>query len=458
MAAKRSTRSTLRLCLAVPAIGLIGLAVLALAGEIRLSDGAPPSTLVLAGCVFLGLSGLVGLWAALTIANHHFADLERLRADILAVDPTAPTLPPRWSEAGQAADEAARVAATAADFVGRIGDWMGEPDRRLAAVLSAIEGGFLVITPTGLVSVANGAARAVLGTEHIAVGTSVFAALERDSLIDAIKSARSGSRPGPAPLRLVDGTEIEARIAPLGPPGGAVLSFSASAIVHHGSVDYDLGLHDEPPAPSVAADETAMDDLPVVIFDTETTGLDVTQDRIVSIGAVRMHGRIAYPHVTLDRLINPGLPIPAGSVAVHGITDAMVADAPSLSEVHADLTAFLRGCVLVGHNIGFDRALLQAECARAGLPWVDPPMLDTGHVMAALHPGMTDLSLDAIAVQLGVEARGRHTALGDCLVTAEIFSNLIAVLADRGMTNFGAVQTLARTPKRMIGRQKEAGW
>jgi DNA polymerase-3 subunit epsilon len=78
--------------------------------------------------------------------------------------------------------------------------------------------------------------------------------------------------------------------------------------------------------------------------------------------------------------------------------------------------------------------------------------------MAALYPDMTDLSLDAIAERLGVEARGRHTALGDCLVTAEIFGKLVAVLADRGVTTFDEAQTLAATPKRMIGRQREAGW
>ena len=216
MAGKRSTRSTLRICLAVLAVSLIGIAALAAAGGVRLSDGPSPSLLILAACA---VPGLVALWMALTVMDHHFADLDRLRADILAIDPTAPTLPRRWAEAGQRAAEAARVAATAADFVGRIGDWMGEPDRRLAAVLSTIEDGFLVITPTGLVSVANGAARGVLGAEHIAVGTSVFAALERDTLIAALEGANGAGRPGSATLRLVDGTEIEARIVPLGPPG-----------------------------------------------------------------------------------------------------------------------------------------------------------------------------------------------------------------------------------------------
>ncbi len=85
-------------------------------------------------------------------------------------------------------------------------------------------------------------------------------------------------------------------------------------------------------------------------------------------------------------------------------------------------------------------------------------MLDTGHVAAALFPEMTDLSLDAIAERVGVETKGRHTALGDCLVTAEILARLIALMADRDVATFGAAQALAGTPKRMIAQQKAAGW
>ncbi len=451
MARRRSTRTTVRACLILVAASLAAIVAWAATG----GTGSSVSIIVLAACVVVAA---VGIWIALTVLDHHFADLERLRADILAVDPTQPALPPRWAEAGQGADEAMRVAATAADFVGRVGDWMGEPDRRLAAVLSAIEDGFLVITPTGLVSVANGAARGVLGAEPITVGTSVFAALERETLTAALDRARDGDKPVSATLRLVDGTEIEARVTQLGAPGGAVLSFSAAAIEQHGAVHYDLGLHDQPPPPAGIGGSTRMDDLPVVILDTETTGLDVARDRIVSIGAVRMQGRIAYPHVALDRLVNPGLAIPAASTAVHGITDTMVADAPRFADLHGDLSGFLKGCVLVGHNIGFDGALLRAECGRGDLPWQDPPMLDTGHVAAALFAEMTDLSLDAIAERVGVETKGRHTALGDCLVTAEIFARLIALMADRGVADFAAAQALAGTPKRMIAQQKAAGW
>ena len=136
----------------------------------------------------------------------------------------------------------------------------------------------------------------------------------------------------------------------------------------------------------------------------------------------------------------------------------MVAEAKTFAELHADVLGFLNGCVLVGHNIGFDGALLRAESERRGLPWPEPPMLDTGHVAAALFPDMTDLSLDAIAEQVGTKTRGRHTALGDCLVTAEVFARLIALMADRGTTTFGEARALAATPKRMIAQQRAAGW
>ena len=85
-------------------------------------------------------------------------------------------------------------------------------------------------------------------------------------------------------------------------------------------------------------------------------------------------------------------------------------------------------------------------------------MLDTGHVAAALFPDMTDLSLDAIAERVGVETKGRHTALGDCLVTAEIFARLIALMADRGAATFAEARALAGAPRRMIAQQKAAGW
>jgi len=195
-----------------------------------------------------------------------------------------------------------------------------------------------------------------------------------------------------------------------------------------------------------------------VVLDTETTGLDVTKDRIVSIGAVRLHGAQVYRSAALDRLIRPGMPIPARSTAVHGITDAMVADAEDFPAVFVHLAPMMEGTVLVGHNLPFDVAMLRRECTLAGFSWPDLPVLDTLLLSAALDPKADGHSLDRLAERFAVDMRGRHTALGDSLVTAEIYERMLPRLAEAGVTTFGAAQAFAARAKRIAARQRAAGW
>ena len=79
-----------------------------------------------------------------------------------------------------------------------------------------------------------------------------------------------------------------------------------------------------------------LDELPSMIVDTETTGLDVNSDRIVSFGGVCAHGTRLFKSRMIDDLIDPGVPIPPVSTAIHGITDEMVAGARAFPEVYAD--------------------------------------------------------------------------------------------------------------------------
>ena len=107
-------------------------------------------------------------------------------------------------------------------------------------------------------------------------------------------------------------------------------------------------------------------DRPLVVFDTETTGTNPRSDRIVEIACVKIHpdGR----RETWIRRINPGMPIPAGSTAIHGIRDADVEGLPRFADVAAELAAFLEGCDLGGYNItGFDLPALRTEFLRAGI-------------------------------------------------------------------------------------------
>ena len=120
---------------------------------------------------------------------------------------------------------------------------------------------------------------------------------------------------------------------------------------------------------------TALAALPAIALDLETTGLDVANDRIVQIGAVSMRGPVILSGPHIDTRVDPGVPISAASIRIHGITDPEVAGAPKLAELFESLAEMLAGQVVIGQNIRFDLAVLRHEAARAGVPWHDPPAL-----------------------------------------------------------------------------------
>jgi DNA polymerase III subunit epsilon len=126
---------------------------------------------------------------------------------------------------------------------------------------------------------------------------------------------------------------------------------------------------------------------PLVVFDTETTGTNSRSDRIVEIACVKVYpdGR----REDWERRLNPGIPIPAGSTAIHGITDADVASAPRFRDVAAELAAYLEGCDLAGYNIaGFDLPVLRAEFLRAGVAFevTDRRLVDAQRIFFAREP------------------------------------------------------------------------
>lgn len=105
---------------------------------------------------------------------------------------------------------------------------------------------------------------------------------------------------------------------------------------------------------------------PIVFFDLETTGLDIVRDRIVEISILKV-----YPNgdeESITRRINPGMPIPAESTAIHGISDEDVKDAPTFRMVAKSLASKLEGCDLAGFNSEhFDMPMLSEEFFRAGI-------------------------------------------------------------------------------------------
>jgi len=208
---------------------------------------------------------------------------------------------------------------------------------------------------------------------------------------------------------------------------------------------------------SVPAD-TKLAALPILVFDCETTGLDVKRDRIVSLGGVRMQGSRITLGDTIDRLVDPGRPIPARVTTIHGITGAMVAGAGPFETHWPELEALMRGTVLVGHNVAFDIAQLRWATNRAGITWMPPAALDTLLLVAAIEPNAQGFELEAVAARFGVNDHGRHTALGDSLITAEIFAQLIPRLIERNVSTLGEAVAFGQRAKVFVKRQRQSGW
>jgi DNA polymerase III subunit epsilon len=99
--------------------------------------------------------------------------------------------------------------------------------------------------------------------------------------------------------------------------------------------------------------------------------------------------------------------------------------------------------VLVGHNVAFDMRFLAEKEEQTGVR-LTQPVLDTLLLSAVVHPDHDDHSLEGIAARLGVSVVGRHTALGDALVTAEIFLGLLRLLAERGIVTLGEALDASR--------------
>lgn len=157
---------------------------------------------------------------------------------------------------------------------------------------------------------------------------------------------------------------------------------------------------------------------PLAFIDVETTGLNVNEDRIIDLAIVVRSGN---RRISTEFRFNPGIPISPEAAAIHGITDADVADAPRFGSVAHLIAADLETCDLAGFNIlRFDAPMLEAEFRRAGVPFSldDRAIVD---VQAIYHRFSTRRLEDAVRLYLGREHEGAHGAMADVLATLEIF-------------------------------------
>jgi len=162
-----------------------------------------------------------------------------------------------------------------------------------------------------------------------------------------------------------------------------------------------------------------------VILDTETTGLEPGDHRIIEIGCVEMVNR-RLTGKTFHQYLQPDRVIDAGAIEVHGITNEFLADKPRFADVAEEFMDFIRGAELVIHNAPFDVGFINAELARLGQQWgrvtEHCTVLDTLVMARKLHPGQKN-NLDALCKRYDVDNSNRelHGALLDSEILADVY-------------------------------------
>ena len=186
----------------------------------------------------------------------------------------------------------------------------------------------------------------------------------------------------------------------------------------------------------------ALRDVGFLAIDLETTGLDTRRDAIVAFAAIPFVR--SEPAPGLVTLVDPGRPIPLASTAIHGLTDAMVAGAPSVDRVVGDLDGLFDDRIVVGHGVDFDLTIINRERNVRGLPRLANPALDTQRLAAAICPEWRDYALESVAARLGVEVVGRHTAPGDALAAGRVLLALLPLLESGGVRTVNELMWLQR--------------
>lgn len=174
-------------------------------------------------------------------------------------------------------------------------------------------------------------------------------------------------------------------------------------------------------------------DRPVIFFDLETTGTNILRDRIVEISVIKI-----FPdgkRETYTRLVNPGMPIPEGASAIHGITDVNVANEPMFDEIAPKLSVYFAGCDIAGYNIiKFDIPLLTNEFIRAGIEFKldGRKIIDAYNIFCKLYPRTLSAAYEFFCGKtLGEDA---HSAEADTKATIDVLFGQLAKHPEIGNT------------------------
>lgn len=186
---------------------------------------------------------------------------------------------------------------------------------------------------------------------------------------------------------------------------------------------------------------TPLEDLNFIVFDTETTGFQVSaSDRIIEIGAVPVKGLQVQEKDLFQTYVNPNRQISREIKELTSITDEQVKDAPYALEAIQSFFEYVESreaVCLVGHYVSFDALAIKSECKREKLVLKNFLTIDTLDLMGYIAPSFDMRDLERYAMAFGTCIYERHRAGGDALMTAYLFVELLFQFQQRGYQTWG---------------------
>lgn len=166
-----------------------------------------------------------------------------------------------------------------------------------------------------------------------------------------------------------------------------------------------------------------------VIFDIETTGLSSSRDEIIEIAAIKVRDNKIVDR--FNRLVKPDARIDEFITELTGITNEMVADAPSIKQVLPEFMDFIGNGFLMGHNVNFDINFVYDMLEKNGLGVLKNDFVDTMRFAKTIMPGLSGYKLINLADYFNVDASNNHRALKDCVITFEVYQEMKKIALEK---------------------------
>ncbi len=168
--------------------------------------------------------------------------------------------------------------------------------------------------------------------------------------------------------------------------------------------------------------------IPIIVFDFETTGLSASSDRIIEMGAIRIENFQFAGE--FQSFVKPGIPVSPEVIRLTGIDNDMLKDAPTISEALPRFLDFIAGSLLVAHNAEFDMGFLKKNCRDQGIS-LDWDCFCSLKMARQLLPELESKSLGALAEHYQLTFEARHRSIGDCKVTAAVLERMLSMDAEK---------------------------